>query len=133
MSVKYLKAAAVLVAATAQPLAAQGYAYFAEHALESYRALAPSIAAAEFSWSTVAPSLAATQYVQAFSAMAAVRSSSEWFPQDTADAVYRRARTALNGRNYQQAIDLLRTLRNQYAQSRYVICKDKANNNSLWR
>ena len=145
MSVKYLKAAAVFLVATAQPLAAQVKVYLADDALDaaaaslevangslstaalrldaglaSLWALAPSMAAVGLSWSAVAPSLGAMQYAQASSAMSVARSSNEWFPQDTADAVYRRARTAINGRNYQQAIDLFRALRNQYAQSRYV-------------
>ncbi len=42
-----------------------------------------------------------------------------WFPQDTADAVYRRARTAFNARQYQDAIDLFRQVRENYADSQY--------------
>lgn len=42
-----------------------------------------------------------------------------WFPQDTADAVYRRARTAFNARQYQEAIDLFRQVRENYADSQY--------------
>ncbi len=41
------------------------------------------------------------------------------FPQDTADAVYRRARTAFNARQYQEAIDLFRQVRENYADSQY--------------
>lgn len=146
MSVIYLKAAAVFVVGVgAQPLVAQVNAYSAEHALEAAAvglrvaegslsaavsmletkqarlwALAPSIAAAKPSWSTYATGLAAMRYVLAFPALTVARGSNEWFPQDTADAVYRRARTAFNGRNYREAIELFGALRNQYPQSRYV-------------
>ena len=44
----------------------------------------------------------------------------EWFPQDSADAVYRRARSEINSANYRQAIDLFRQLRRDYRSSRYV-------------
>jgi HEAT repeat protein len=43
-----------------------------------------------------------------------------WFPQDTADAMYRRARAALNARNYQEAIELFRQVRQRYAESEYL-------------
>lgn len=42
-----------------------------------------------------------------------------WFPQDTADAVYRRARAAFNARQYQEAIDLFRQVRENHADSQY--------------
>jgi HEAT repeat protein len=43
-----------------------------------------------------------------------------WFPQDTADAMYRRARAAFSARNYQQAVELFRQVRQQFAQSQYL-------------
>lgn len=43
-----------------------------------------------------------------------------WFPQDTVDALFRRARTEFNARNYQVAIDLFRRIREQHVRSQYL-------------
>jgi hypothetical protein len=46
--------------------------------------------------------------------------ATRWFPQDTADATYRRARAAFNARDYQEAIELFRHIRQNYADSDYL-------------
>ena len=46
--------------------------------------------------------------------------SNESFAQDSADAAFRRARSALNERDYRLAVRLFNSLRNEYPQSRYL-------------
>ncbi|MDH5642569.1 MAG: HEAT repeat domain-containing protein [Gemmatimonadota bacterium] len=43
-----------------------------------------------------------------------------FFPQDDADALYRQARGSFNQRNYREAVDLFRAVRERYPESRYV-------------
>jgi HEAT repeat protein len=49
-----------------------------------------------------------------------LRPADEWFPQDTADALYRRGRAELNRGNFQAAIDLFNQLRRERENSSYV-------------
>lgn len=44
----------------------------------------------------------------------------EYFPADSADDLFRQARVELRRRNYEEAVDLFRTLRNRFPDSRYV-------------
>ena len=46
--------------------------------------------------------------------------SNESFAQDSADAAFRRARSALNERDYERAVTLFNSLRTEYPQSRYL-------------
>ena len=81
--------------------------------------MAPTLAAVEHSLLTLSPSL----YVMGLDGSSSVfvdRHADTRFPQDTADAVYRRARAALNDREFQRAVDLFRQIIARYAQSRYV-------------
>jgi HEAT repeat protein len=76
-------------------------------------------------WTAVAGAVvttpAAAQQTHSLAADDAIRTMSDvWFPQDTVDALFRRARTAINAGNYQTAIDLFRRIREQYARSQYL-------------
>ena len=82
-------------------------------------AVQPTMTVMQTSLQTMAPSLAVMS-LQLGTPSGVVEPRDEWFPQDTADALYRRARTEYNRRNYQQAIDYFRQLRENYAQSRYL-------------
>lgn len=69
--------------------------------------------------------LVATLSVPAFASQDALATSIDgpmdgWFPQDTADALYRRARAAFSDGNYQQAVELFRSLRTEHRESRYL-------------
>ncbi len=80
-------------------------------------AVQPTMLTTQLSLQTMVPNLAVTS-LQLAAGLVAARD--EWFPQDTADALYRRARTEFNRRNYQQAVDYFRQLRESYAQSQYL-------------
>lgn len=83
------------------------------------RAAAPVLDATQLSVQAMASSLALMGVGLTGWGRGLVVHREMWFPQDTADAVYRRARTAFNARQYQDAIDLFRQVRENYADSQY--------------
>lgn len=89
------------------------------HAQNILTAVQPTLTATQMSLQAMAPNLS-VMGVRLGSRWELVAPRDKWFPQDTADALYRRARSELNSRNYQQAIDYFRQLRESYAQSQYL-------------
>ena len=82
-------------------------------------AVQPTMTAMQMSLQAMTPNLA-LMGLQLGTRSELVAPRDEWFPQDTADALYRRGRTEFNGRKYQQAINYFRQLRENYTQSHYL-------------